>query len=152
VLTEAVAVSDTVSVEVEPPLDDVTLDIEGPLFPGSTFTASAEGFQPGTLVQAFLESDPVLVGEETADAAGRVTFLITIPRDFPPGPHTVVLVGTGLDGAERRLAAAIRVNPLPGDGVPVPVMSTGALALLTLLMLLTGWRLGAVRARAGESN
>jgi hypothetical protein len=59
-------------------------------------------------------------------------------------------VGTGLDGAERRLTAAIRVNPLPGDGVPVPTVNTGALALLALLMLLAAWRGVAVRKVRGE--
>ena len=51
-----------------------------------------------------------LVGEETADAEGNVSFLITIPLDSPPGEHTLVLLGQSLDGSERRLTAALKVE------------------------------------------
>ena len=34
---------------------------------GTEFTFTAEGFKPFSLVQAFIESDPIFVGEEFAD-------------------------------------------------------------------------------------
>jgi len=112
VLTEVITVSDDVVVNVGPTLAD-TIDLtlpDGPLLPGSVITADAGGFKPFTPVEAFLQSEPVLVGEEMADADGNVSFEITIPADFPPGAHTLILLGQNPDGSERRLIAAITID------------------------------------------
>ncbi len=112
-VTESVGVSDDIVIKVGPTLAD-TIDLTlppGPLLPGMIFTAKAGGFKPFTAVQAFLQSDPVLVGEEMADVDGNVSFQITIPVDFPPGDHTLILLGQAPDGSERRLTAAITTDP-----------------------------------------
>jgi len=112
-VTESVSVSDDIVIKVGPTLAD-TIDLTlppGPLLPGMIFTAKAGGFKPFTAVQAFLQSDPVLVGEEMADVDGNVSFQITIPVDFPPGDHTLILLGQAPDGSERRLTAAITTDP-----------------------------------------
>lgn len=88
-----------------------------PLRPGSVFTVTAIGFKPGTLVQAFLQSEPVLVGEEMADTQGEVTFEITVPLDFPPGDHSLILLGLNPDDSERRLTA------------PLSILTTGTIFL-----------------------
>lgn len=80
-----------------------------PLAPGSVFTVTAIGFKPNTLVQAFLQSEPVLVGEEMADADGKVIFQITVPLDFPPGDHSLILLGLNPDNSERRLIEPLSV-------------------------------------------
>lgn len=111
-VSETIAVTDDDIVIIHPTLAD-TIKIslpDGPLVPGATFTADAGGFKPFTPVQAFLQSEPVLVGTETADAVGNVSFQITIPTDFPPGEHTLVLLGQDPDGLERRLTAAIDIE------------------------------------------
>ena len=110
---ESIIVNDDIEITVAPSLAD-TIDLTlppGPLLPGMTFTAKAGGFKPFTPVQAFLQSEPVLVGEEISDAEGNVSFEITIPLDFPPGPHTLILIGQSPDDSERRLTAAITVDP-----------------------------------------
>ena len=112
-VAESVGVSDNIVIKVGPTLAD-TIDLTlppGPLLPGMIFTAKAGGFKPFTAVEAFLQSVPVKVGEEMADADGNVSFQITIPADFPPGDHTLILVGQEPDGSERRLTAAIRIDP-----------------------------------------
>jgi len=112
ILTEVITVSDDVAVNVGPTLaDTINLTLpDGPLVPGSVITADAGGFKPFTPVQAFLQSEPVLVGEEMADSDGNVSFEITIPADFPPGAHTLILLGQNPDGSERRLTAAITID------------------------------------------
>jgi hypothetical protein len=110
--SETITVGDMVEVTVGPTLaDTINLTLpDGPLLPGTTFTADAGGFKPFTPVQAFLQSEPVLVGEEMADADGNVSFEITIPLDFLPGDHTLILIGQAPDGSERRLTAAITID------------------------------------------
>jgi len=111
-VSETITVSDDNVVIVGPTLADL-IDLTlppGPLVPGAVVTANAGGFKPFTPVKAFLQSDPVLVGEETADANGDVSFIIIIPDDFPPGDHTLILLGLDPDGNERRLTAAITVD------------------------------------------
>ena len=112
-VTESVGVSDDIVIKVGPTLAD-TIDLTlppGPLLPGMIFTAKAGGFKPFTAVEAFLQSVPIKVGEEMADADGNVSFQITIPADFPPGDHTLILLGQAPDGSERRLTAAITIDP-----------------------------------------
>jgi hypothetical protein len=142
-ISEQIAVADAVATEQPLPSNIIELLINGPLYPGDTFGASAEGFKPFSLVQAFLQSTPVLVGEESADAFGDVNFVITVPEDFPPGPHTLVLKGIGLDGSERRLEAPITItarppgSPGPGGNQPlVPVSGLGVPGILILLLVL----------------
>lgn len=92
------------------PKKEIIIDlIGGPPIPGSVFIAIAQGFKPNTPVQAFLQSEPVLVGEEMADAEGNVTFEITIPLDFPPGDHSLILLGLNPDDSERRLTAPLSI-------------------------------------------
>lgn len=112
-ISEVITVADDAVVIVGPTLaDTINLTLpDGPLVPGSVITAEAGGFKPFTPVQAFLQSEPVLVGEETADADGNVSFQITIPADFLPGAHTLILLGQAPDGSERRLTAAITIDP-----------------------------------------
>lgn len=112
-VTESVGVSDDIVIKVGPTLaDTISLTLPpGPLLPGMIFTARAGGFKPITAVKAFLQSDPVLVGEEMADTDGNVSFEITIPLDFLPGAHTLILLGQAPDGSERRLTAAITIDP-----------------------------------------
>jgi hypothetical protein len=61
-------------------------------------------------VKAFLQSDPVLVGEEFTDVDGNVSFQITIPLDFPPGDHMLILLGQNPDDSERRLTHPLTVE------------------------------------------
>lgn len=111
-VTETIKIDDEVEVSPLPvavDVIDITLPV-GPLEPGAVFTAVANGFMPFIPVQAFLQSEPVLVGEEIADTNGIVTFVITVPIDFEPGDHTLILLGQGMDGSERELSAPIKVD------------------------------------------
>jgi len=94
-----------------PPSDDVTITLpDGRRVAGTVFTFVAEGFKPFTLVQAFIQSDPIFVGEEFADKDGKVSFTIVLPLELPLGDHTLVLLGTNYDGTERQLTDAIKIE------------------------------------------
>lgn len=128
---------------IPPNPDLITLDIPNPpLFPGDPFTALAGGFKPFSQVQAFLESTPVLIGQATADANGNVFFQLTVPPDFPPGWHTLALVGVAPDDSPRRLTAAILIVGPASDvtsyAIPGPSRNNPGLWILLGIMLLTG--------------
>lgn len=112
IVNESITIGDDTEVKVRPTLAD-TINLTfppGPILPGATFSAEAGGFKPFTPVQAFLQSEPVLVGTEDADVDGWVTFSITIPMGFVPGEHTLVLIGEAPDASERRLEAKITIE------------------------------------------
>jgi len=77
-----------------PPSPTITVTLpDGRRVTGSIFTFTAEGFKPFTLVQAFIQSDPIFVGEEIADKDGKVSFTIVLPLELPLGDHTLILQG-----------------------------------------------------------
>ncbi len=139
---ETVSVVDTISALISlPPPNIIELDIDPPLLPGDVFRASAIGFKPFSTVRAWLQSTPVLVGEEEADEFGRVSFVITVPEIFPPGPHTLVLLGVAPDGSDRRLEAPITVSTrgagagIEGNAVAIPTGQPWSLLLLAFGLL-----------------
>ncbi|WP_119696013.1 DUF1349 domain-containing protein [Microbacterium halotolerans] len=112
--------------------------------PGQQQSVTGNGFAPGETVTGVMNSDPLELGEETADADGTVSFAWTIPSDTAAGMHTVTLAGTdsGTVSADFRVVATGAVEegrsePTgPGDLAatgtdPAPVLTT-ALLLLTL--------------------
>lgn len=76
--------------------------------PGQSLTVSVEGFTPGETVQIWMNSEPVLLGEATADQAGTASQVVTIPADAVAGLHTIRVVGVtcGIDAS-----VPIRVSP-----------------------------------------
>jgi len=92
---------------------------EEPPAPGTLVTITADGFKSTTLVQAYLLSEPILLGEEIADSNGEVTFQVRIPLEFTSGDHSFLLVGQNPDDSERRLASPITIEStgiIFGDG------------------------------------
>lgn len=61
--------------------------------PGSGVTVTASGFDPGEQVQAVLYSEPILLGNFSADANGDISVTFTLPEDLLAGPHTAQLTG-----------------------------------------------------------
>jgi hypothetical protein len=98
----------------ETPADSAISVSKIELLPGEEFEVTAKGFEPGSEVELFLESDPVLLARVTADSAGALVATVRVPADFPAGPHTVAAVGTGIGGAALRLEAGVTVGALVG--------------------------------------
>lgn len=60
---------------------------------GATVTASGTGFTPGEKVEFVLHSDPIVLGEASADAAGAVSATLTVPVSAPVGDHRLIATG-----------------------------------------------------------
>ncbi len=156
-IAEVIAVRDTPAVETNPGGPDPDLIVinipNPPLLPGSIFSASAGGFKPFSLVQAFLESTPVLVGEENADADGDVRFVITVPANFPPGQHTLALIGVAPDDSPRRLTTPISIQARSdSDAVAIPGPNRNNAGLWVLLAVLLGTAMVRLRRDATQRS
>ncbi len=108
-IEETIALNDDASGKIE--VDIIVINFPTlPLRPGDLFDANSGGWKPFSLVTAFLQSTPVQVGQEMADANGFVRFSITVPEDFPPGEHTLVLTGLAPDDSPRQLTTAVVIS------------------------------------------
>ncbi|MGS0561724.1 Ig-like domain-containing protein [Microbacterium aurugineum] len=132
--------------------------------PGQTQTAFGSGFLPGEDVTGLLESAPISLGLQTADADGAVTFIIALPGDIEVGEHTVTLTGTrsGAVAATFTVVLPPKVVDPPAVAPPVdnlpPVAGPGGLAgtglalaalpALAILLLLSGSTLLITRRRS----
>lgn len=67
------------------------------------------GFAPGAAMGVTLQSDPVSLGQVTADASGRFEAGFKAPVKLEPGIHTVTLDGMTADGTRQYAAQAFRV-------------------------------------------
>jgi LPXTG-motif cell wall-anchored protein len=74
-------------------------------------------------------SDPRVLAEVVTDETGAAEYLIDVPTDLPPGPHTITIFGTGADGAAVLWVVPIviaadgtlsEVRVGEGNAVPVP--------------------------------
>ncbi|MBF0722994.1 invasin domain 3-containing protein [Sanguibacter inulinus] len=91
----------------------LTLEAES-LLSGAEQVAYGRGFLPGETVAGLLESTPVDLGTQVADADGTVTFSFVLPADVELGAHTVTLTGerSGSVAADFEVVAA-PVDPTP---------------------------------------
>jgi hypothetical protein len=88
---------------------------------GGSVTVTASGYTPGEQVQLVLYSEPVLIGNFSADAAGAVSIAFTLPEDLRPGTHTVRLAGwssSHVAVAELLVGTAPGAVVASGGGVP----------------------------------
>ncbi len=87
---------------------------------GDTVRIKLAGFKPGTKMEAWLFSTPVLLGTSKVGADGAVTGSFTIPKNAPEGAHRVVIVAQTTDGKPATLAVGINVGEWDsGPGVAV---------------------------------
>jgi len=78
------------------PLDTHFIAIIPPVKQGAdgSWSVSAAGFWPGELVDAWVHSNPLQVGNGlVADKDGNVAVTFTLPNGFPTGDHVVYFVG-----------------------------------------------------------
>jgi MYXO-CTERM domain-containing protein len=94
------------------------------------------GFAPNSPVEAWMFSDPIRLGDFTANNYGKSTERFVVPADVEPGSHRVVLTGINALGKEITVAVGLQVR---GDTGEVPtsrivIIAIAALALLGLLL------------------
>jgi hypothetical protein len=77
---------------------------------GSTFSLESDTWMNGTKVAVSFHSDPVPLGELTADDEGKVSGTFTVPA-VEPGAHTVQLDGTSDEDKQQTLTTGFTVVP-----------------------------------------
>lgn len=77
---------------------------------GDTVRIKLAGFEPGSVMEAWLFSTPVLLGTSKVGSDGTVIGTFTIPANAPSGSHRVVIVASTTDGKPATLAVGINVG------------------------------------------
>lgn len=77
---------------------------------GDIIRIKLSGFEPGSVMEAWLFSTPVLLGTSTVGVDGTITGTFRIPRDASSGSHRVVVVAKTRDGKPATLAVGINVG------------------------------------------
>ena len=128
--------------------------------PGGKITVTDTGWQPGSIVDLTLHSDPVDLGGANVGDDGAFAKLVTIPSDTAVGTHTIEISGTDANGDSATHAVKLTVSSttattsssgkngssssgtLPFTGGPArPLVGVG------LAMIVAGIGLGARRRR-----
>jgi hypothetical protein len=77
---------------------------------GDNVRIKLAGFQPGSTVEAWLFSTPILMGTAKVSSDGTVNGTFTIPRDVPEGSHRIALVTRTSDGKPATLTVGVMVG------------------------------------------
>ena len=113
---------------------------------GAVLTLKGTGFAPNSTVTLWLFSQPVDLGEVTANAQGEVEVSVSLPAGVELGEHTVQMAGVSAEGELRVLNVAIVVEEAPSAGaLPILPVAAGLLVLA-----LVGAFLVTRRSRSGE--
>ncbi|MET0909804.1 MAG: SdrD B-like domain-containing protein [Ilumatobacteraceae bacterium] len=83
---------------------------------GETQTGTGRGFRPGEVVTGTQQSVPFSLGQQTADAAGVVTFQWTIRPGETVGPHTFIAAGAQSGTASAPFQVVDPSGNLPSTG------------------------------------
>ena len=103
---------------------------------GDTVRIKLAGFEPGSVMEAWLFSTPVLLGTTKVGTDGTITATFTIPEDAPSGSHRVVIVARTTDGKPATLAVGINVGEWEKESsltvwlIVLPIVAAVAGALL----------------------
>lgn len=100
---------------------------------GGSIEISGRGFAAGELITITLFSDPIRLGEVTADGSGAFRTVVTIPADAPVGQHTLVVEGT-TSGLSAQGSLTVTAAAATGDGLA----GTGGAAPIALIVLMLG--------------
>ncbi|CAN5236969.1 hypothetical protein BH09ACT1_BH09ACT1_26510 [soil metagenome] len=99
----------------------------------------ADGFDAGAVVGVELHSDPLLLGTATADTAGKISVLGSVPASFPAGLHTLAFV-VDADGAGTPSGVDRSADGLARTGSDPTRWILGGVILLLLGGVFTGLR------------
>ncbi|MDP3713034.1 MAG: LPXTG cell wall anchor domain-containing protein [Mycobacteriales bacterium] len=125
--------------------------------PGQKYKVHGEGFKPGSQVEVYAESTPILLGTFTADSIGVIDAEVTIPLGLSVGAHSIVLTGVSPTGAPLRISTPITVTAAnvaiarggtgaPGGGLGLPATGNEIALVSVTGLALVGVGAGAVIA------
>lgn len=114
------------------------LDPEGNLrlSTGDLVRVRMSGFEPGTTVEAWLFSTPVLLGTAVVNDAGRVDKTFTIPAGTPEGAHRIALKARTTDNKDASIGIGVIVGDWKAENNMSTVLIVGAVCLAVLGALL----------------
>ncbi|MEY3588514.1 MAG: hypothetical protein RJA47_1110, partial [Actinomycetota bacterium] len=126
-----------------------TLDADGNvrLRPGDTVRIKLAGFEPGSEVEAWLFSTPVLMGTTRVTADGTVTGTFRIPKDAPAGAHRIAIVAKTTDGKDATLTVGVKV----GDWKKERSITVWLIVLPIVLAVIGALTLPATRRRRNRA-
>ncbi len=116
---------------------------------GGTLTITGTGFAPAEQVTVTLFSTPVLLATAAADANGRVTQAVTIPRDLEVGIHHLELVGLTSGSRVRVDIEVLGATVQSASALPATGRSEGPLAAVGTGLVLAGAALVVLGHRRG---
>ena len=126
-----------------------TLDADGNvrLRPGDTVRIKLAGFEPGSEVEAWLFSTPVLMGTAKVQADGSVTGNFVIPKNAPAGAHRIAIVAKTTDGKDATLTVGVKV----GDWKKERSITVWLIVLPIVLAVIGALTLPATRRRRNRA-
>ncbi|NBW92076.1 MAG: fibronectin type III domain-containing protein, partial [Actinobacteria bacterium] len=77
---------------------------------GRTVEVGGEGFAPNTVVEVWVNSEPILLGTVTTDAEGKFSKVFDLPVGLLPGLHTLTLGGTTKKGQVVKASVGLIVE------------------------------------------
>lgn len=101
-----------------------SLDGRYSLSKGSELSLGATGFAPGSSVEIWLYSEPMLLEIAVADSSGRVPFTIKVSDEMESGDHHLVLSGQSYAGDDVSIATPLTILGNSENGVIARVSST----------------------------
>jgi hypothetical protein len=111
---------------------------------GATVSAQGTGFKPGSPVEVWLNSDPILLGSGFANSKGELNQTFDLSVDVPLGDHTLVLHGVSPEDDVVTMALGVSVVedaatevPASNDSssLPIGLAIAGALVIAGALIL-----------------
>lgn len=114
------------------------VDITRPERNGRVIIRIQWAFRALSRVQVSLHSDPISLGEFTADADGSLEAIVEIPPQATLGSHDIVATGESPSGAPVRIAIPIEVvaSALPSDLAFTGSNAASMLALGAMLVVM----------------
>lgn len=104
---------------------------------GDSVRITLAGFKPGSTVEAWLFSTPVLMGTAKVGVDGQVSGNFVVPRNAPDGAHRIAIVARTKDGKPATLTVGVMVGEWESAGgvavwlivLPIVLAVLGALVL-----------------------
>ena len=90
----------------------MSLDSDGNvrLRPGDVVRIKLAGFKPGSTVEAWLFSTPVLMGTSVVSVDGSVTGNFVVPKNASQGAHRIAVVAKAVDGKPTTFTVGVAVG------------------------------------------
>jgi hypothetical protein len=130
------------------PVTDGSASFEG--LTGGYVSVHGAGFKPGTTVDVWLFSTPVLLGVPTVQSDGTFSAMLALPSDTAVGQHTIQVNGVTADSETISASLGVRVvsarSTLAFTGSNVPFFPAALLVGLGVALL------AAARARERRSR